>query len=309
MNSLIVVGIVFIGVVCGVFAYEALMRMMGVRAASAAQLVGTSVQQASVNNGGAMSQAKQSGLLIRVAALLNSLLPMSRNNSKKLSDRLVQAGLNVQSETWHSFRLSCVIFSCVAAFFAVNLLSHNLFASVFAAVFGGFVAWYVLDAYLNSKVKTRMAQIDAALPDAMELLGVALAAGSPVEQSFKEVAKSLSGPISQELSVIDREVNLAGKTREAALEAFSERVPTQEVGAFVAQITQALNQGSSIADGLVNQAALMRERTQAEMLQEIRKMPTKLDVVLSLCFVPPTTILVLVPTVIRLLSFLRGGLA
>ena len=308
MNSLIVVGIVFIGAVCGVFAYEALMRIMGVRAASAAQLAATSVQQASANSS-SVSQVKQSGLLIRAALLLNSLLPMSQNNSKKLSDRLVQAGLNVQSETWHSLRLSCVIFGCVVAFFAVNLLSHNLFASVFAAVFGGFVAWYVLDAYLNSKVKTRMAQIDAALPDAMELLGVALAAGSPVEQSFKEVAKSLSGPISQELSVIDREVNLAGKTREAALEAFSERVPTQEVGAFVAQITQALNQGSSIADGLVNQAALMRERTQAEMLQEIRKMPTKLDVVLSLCFVPPTTILVLVPTVIRLLSFLRGGLA
>ena len=37
-------------------------------------------------------------------------------------------------------------------------------------------------------------------------------------------------------------------------------------------------------------------------------MPTKLDVVLSVCFLPPTTVLVLVPTVVRLLAFLKTSM-
>lgn len=64
-----------------------------------------------------------------------------------------------------------------------------------------------------------------------------------------------------------------------------------------------------MAQGLANQAALARARAQAAALEHIRKMPTKLDVVLSVCFLPPTTLLVLVPTVVDLLAFLGGGLA
>lgn len=56
------------------------------------------------------------------------------------------------------------------------------------------------------------------------------------------------------------------------------------------------------------QAALSRERAQADALERIRKMPTKLDVILSVCFLPPTTIVVLVPTVVKLLSFLQESM-
>ncbi len=67
-------------------------------------------------------------------------------------------------------------------------------------------------------------------------------------------------------------------------------------------------QGSSIAEGLSSQAALARETAQAAALERIRKMPTKLDVVLSFCFLPPTIALVVVPTVVDLLEFLNDTL-
>lgn len=60
-----------------------------------------------------------------------------------------------------------------------------------------------LQLYLRSKRQARRAAIDAGLPDAMELLGVAIAAGSPVEQCFRQVAESLNGPLADEFRLVD----------------------------------------------------------------------------------------------------------
>ena len=81
-----------------------------------------------------------------------------------------------------------------------------------------------------------------------------------------------------------------------------------DVSAFTAQLMQAVSQGSSLTEGLAVQAALARETAQAEAMERIRKMPTKLDIVLSLCFLPPTVALVVVPTVVNLLNFLNDSM-
>lgn len=143
----------------------------------------------------------------------------------------------------------------------------------------------------------------------MELLGIAIAAGSPIEQCFREMATSINGPLSEEFALVDQEVNLLGHTREQALDNLADRCRSQDVTAFVAYLTQAISQGSSIAGGLASQAALARETAQADALERIRKMPTKLDIVLSMCFLPPTVILVVVPTVVNLLNFLNDSMS
>ena len=56
------------------------------------------------------------------------------------------------------------------------------------------------------------------------------------------------------------------------------------------------------------QEALARQTAQTALLERIRKMPTKLDMVLSFCFLPPTIALVVVPTVVDLLKFLNDTL-
>ena len=104
------------------------------------------------------------------------------------------------------------------------------------------------------------------------------------------------------------EVNLLGRSREEALEHLGQRCRSQDVSAFTAQLMQAVSQGSSLTEGLAVQAALARETAQAEAMERIRKMPTKLDIVLSLCFLPPTVALVVVPTVVNLLNFLNDSM-
>ena len=245
----------------------------------------------------------------RAVTALAGFAPLSMKERERSRERLRCAGIALEPETWRCACFAAVSGCVLVAVAACAALHVTPVAFVFAVGGAGFAGCGGLQLYLRSKRQARRAAIDAGLPDAMELLGVAIAAGSPVEQCFRQVAESLNGPLADEFRLVDQEVNLLGHSRAKALSNLAQRCASQEVTAFAAQLTQAIEQGASVAQGLANQAALARSRAQAAALEHIRKMPTKLDVVLSVCFLPPTTLLVLLPTVVDLLAFLGGGLA
>lgn len=245
----------------------------------------------------------------RAVTALAGFAPLSMRERERSRERLRCAGIALEPETWRCACFAAVSGCVLVAVAACAALHVTPVAFVFAVCGAGFAGCGGLQLYLRSKRQARRAAIDAGLPDAMELLGVAIAAGSPVEQCFRQVAESLNGPLADEFRLVDQEVNLLGHSRAKALSNLAQRCASQEVTAFAAQLTQAIEQGASVAQGLASQAALARSRAQAAALEHIRKMPTKLDVVLSVCFLPPTTLLVLVPTVVDLLAFLGGGLA
>lgn len=87
--------------------------------------------------------------------------------------------------------------------------------------------WMAPSWALSRRERNRRRAIELALPDAMELLGIAIAAGSPIEQCFREVAESMDGPLAREFSLVDREVNLLGRSREEALEHLGQRCPAR----------------------------------------------------------------------------------
>ncbi len=244
----------------------------------------------------------------RISGLIERIAPLSEGNSHRLRERLRAAGARMEPETWRCLRVLACAAACGVGFAVASLLGLGMLGSVFLSAAGMACGCGVMEWKLVSGRRERIEAVEASLPDAMELLGIALAAGSPVEQCFREVAGSLTGPVSEEFQIVDRDVNLLGRSRDDALKRLAQRCASQEVGAFVAQITQAINQGASVAEGLKTQAALSRARSQADALERIRKMPTKLDVVLSVCFLPPTTVLVLAPTVAKLLAFLQESM-
>ena len=251
------------------------------------------------------------GLLGSVAAratrTIERVAPLDRDGADRLRDRLSRAGCAVAPETWRGVQAVAALLGASACA-AGALWAASPVAMLPGALLGVAMGVGLAELWLARRRRRRIADIEAGLPDAMELLGVALAAGSPVEQCFREVAQSMDGPLADELAAVDREVNLLGRGRAEALAHLAERCASPQVSAFSAHIVQAIEQGSSIAEGLALQAQLAREAAQADALERIRKMPTKLDVVLSVCFLPPTVALVLVPTVMSLLAFLSDSM-
>lgn len=247
--------------------------------------------------------------LAAAARRIERVLPMTRADGDAYRTMIAQAGWRLEPETWRAARIvsasACGALACVSFLAACGATPLAACSAAAAAAVAG---WSAPRLALARAAARRRRSIEAQLPDAMELLGIAIAAGSPVEQCFREVAQNLEQPLSGEFEAVDREVNLLGHSREQALDHLAARCESRDVSAFVAQLAQAVNQGSSIAEGLSSQAALARETAQATALERIRKMPTKLDVVLSFCFLPPTIALVVVPTVVDLLKFLNDTL-
>lgn len=299
-----------VGCLLGLVAYEVLVRISQpegrVIVAGTQGEKRTSKRESTEKKG---SRLRASGMLALLSDALERFAPFARPDFDACRERLARAGVSLSPATWRSLR---VLFAALGAFLVGGICalitSFPLAISAVLLCLGGIVGWMAPLLVLASREKERRRAIDVHLPDAMELLGIAIAAGSPVEQCFKEVSQSVEGPLSEELSLVDQEVNLLGHARETALENMADRCRSQNVSAFVTQLTQAITQGSSIAEGLTTQATLAREAAQVAMLERIRKMPTKLDIVLSLCFLPPTVVVVIVPTVVNLLAFLNDSM-
>ena len=308
MQGLTLCAICLLAVAAGLAVYEALNAWAGVKGRRHMPAWAKPEQE----GGGAsrhLAREAMARLRERAVTALAGFAPLSMRERERSRERLRCAGIALEPETWRCACFAAVSGCVLVAVAACAALHVTPVTFAFAVCGAGLAGCGGLQLYLRSKRQARRAAIDAGLPDAMELLGVAIAAGSPVEQCFRQVAESLNGPLADEFRLVDQEVNLLGHSRAKALSNLAQRCASQEVTAFAAQLTQAIEQGASVAQGLANQAALARARTQAAALEHIRKMPTKLDVVLSVCFLPPTTLLVLVPTVVDLLAFLGGGLA
>ena len=308
MQGLTFCAICLLAIAAGLAVYEALNAWTGAKERGPAP-AWAKPDQAGGDASRHHAHAGMARLWSRAVEALAGFAPLSMRERERSRERLRCAGIALEPETWR-----CVCFAAVSGCVVVAVatcIALRATPAVFAFVVcgAGLAGCGGLQLYLQSKRQARRAAIDAGLPNAMELLGVAIAAGSPVEQCFRQVAESLSGPLADEFRLVDQEVNLLGHSRAKALSNLAQRCASQEVTAFAAQLTQAIEQGASVAQGLANQAALARSRAQAAALEHIRKMPTKLDVVLSVCFLPPTTLLVLVPRVVDLLAFLGGGLA
>lgn len=247
-------------------------------------------------------------MLVRLAGRVGRIMPLAHADSDEYRETLERAGVRMEPETWQGVRILSTLGCLVVAAALALPGSGPVPLRLGMTALGGVAGWAVPAALLAVGTKRRREALELQLPDAMELLGIAVAAGSPIEQCFREVAEALEPPFSEEFLMVDREVNLLGTSREEALDKLVRRCGSQQVAAFAAQLSQAINQGSSIAEGLASQAAMARDTAQAAVLERIRKMPTKLDIVLSFCFLPPTVALVIVPTVVELLAFLNDTL-
>ncbi len=236
------------------------------------------------------------------------VLPMTRLDGEAYRGLLARAGWSIEPETWRGIRVLITVACAALVGFATAGTSRDpLFVGVFVAI-ASVLAWVASRVVLGRAVVLRRRMLENQLPDAMELLSIAIAAGSPVEQCFREVAGNIGQPLAAEFAAVDREVNLLGHSRDQALSNLARRCESRDVSAFVTQLALAVNQGASIAESLSAQAALARQTAQTALLERIRKMPTKLDMVLSFCFLPPTIALVVVPTVVDLLKFLNDTL-
>ena len=159
--------------------------------------------------------------------------------------------------------------------------------------------YHVPDAVLWGRGEERQKQIARELPDTLDQMTIAVAAGLGFEGALTRAAANGKGPLAAELTRTLQDIAV-GRPRREAYDALVRRTKAVDLKRFVAAVNQADAYGIAIADVLRVQADEMRVKRRQRAEQQAMKVPVKVTFPLMLCFLPALLLVVVGPAVMGL---------
>lgn len=147
---------------------------------------------------------------------------------------------------------------------------------------------------LKRAVQSRSDAIFKDLPDIVDMLAIAVEAGSGFEAAVSTVCKSFESPLADELMIALHEMEL-GLSRREALQQLRDRVDVDAVRTLILSLLQADALGIPVGRVLKAQATEVRNRRRAWAREKAAKLPVKIMFPLVLFIFPPIMGLVLGP--------------
>jgi len=151
-------------------------------------------------------------------------------------------------------------------------------------------------AHLSKRVSR---QIDAELPDLIDLACGALLTGQSLHSAIERVASRSKSLVSGELQVFLRNVSL-GQSLSSELAALCERRPTAAMKEFVNKISISIARGTPLAESFEALSASLRERRAFDLLKRAGVNETKMLIPLVALVLPTTVLFALYPSVMVL---------
>ena len=160
------------------------------------------------------------------------------------------------------FRLQ-LAFALFPAFFVPILFllggfSNPVFLLAFGLVFG-FAGWKLTRLYFDILVRRRHAAFEDKVLDLTAGLANALKAGMAFPQALERIAARMTGPMKEELAIVQREYRL-GLEMPGALERLAERMPCEDIRLLTAAVKLTTRTGGSLAEVLAEMTEMIRGR-------------------------------------------------
>ena len=162
------------------------------------------------------------------------------------------------------------------------------------------------DALLEREARRRHRRLLGDLPDALDLLAVASAAGRSPASSLAEIAKAGSGPLSAELRMTAADLS-CGRPLGESLRALRARVPGSQLATLTASIERSRRFGSPLADQLRRQAGSLRADQRRVVEERAARAAPKIQLVVALVLVP-SVLLMIAAALFANADVLIGGL-
>jgi tight adherence protein C len=159
---------------------------------------------------------------------------------------------------------------------------------------------------IKMRAKERVEDVRCALPDAIDLLVVAMEAGSSLTQALQRVANELKAAhpvISDELQMTLLEMQ-AGASRAEALRHLSERVPDNRLRSFLTLVIQSDQLGAGLANTLRVFAEELRRSRLIEAEHKAAELPVKIAIPLVFFIFPCLMGIIFTPILIRFIRIL-----
>jgi len=246
---------------------------------------------------------KPRDLVIRVIEQIGEQIPLNPVDQKATKRDLIMAGFRAEGALKILFGIK-VVFCVVMFFFALTLremVTDNpvlRIVFVIAATGGGYFAPAF---YLESMVKKRQAQLRLSLPDALDMLVVAVEAGLGLDQALGYVSREIEHShreLSDELSLVGLEMR-AGKRRGDALKNLADRTGEPELRRLVAILIQSDRFGTSMGESLRTHSDFMRLRRKQEAEERAAKVGVKLVFPIFLFILPSMMVVAAGPALLK----------
>jgi tight adherence protein C len=147
------------------------------------------------------------------------------------------------------------------------------------------------DVWLHRRARVRGAAMEAELPDLLDLLRVALAAGLPFDRALADVARRDHGLLAAEWRAVAVQVEL-GVPREQALAELVRRCPCPGVATLAQAIERALRHGAPLVQTLHALAREARAARARRIAERAARAAPQIQLVVALLLVPSVLLLV-----------------
>ncbi|CUH42757.1 type II secretion system F family protein [Ruegeria atlantica] len=249
--------------------------------------------------------------------LLKAFVPSSKRERSKIGKLMKQAGIQRKHAIRNFYLFRVVMAFVLPAVLVVamalpietqvqlriaSLLQGITWVNALQIVTALMVAGFYGPAlWLRYRIKKRRQAIEHSLPNALDLLQVAIEAGLGFDAAMVRVSHEMAyaaPEIAQEFTILQLELQ-AGKERQAAFLDMADRVGIDELNSFANAFLQSNQYGTSISASLRRFATDMRLDRELRAQEKANRLPVQMSAVMAMCMMPVLLLICLAPMLIR----------
>lgn len=250
---------------------------------------------------------EEKGLLVTVIEQIGNAVPASDDDISIIRTDLIAAGYRAESAVavYVGLRIISAV-SLLALSLVLRTFISNPILSIILPIGATCAGYWGPSFVLDYLVGARQERIRYGLPDALDLLTVAVEAGLGLDQALQYVGNELVDAhpdVATELGMVTLEIR-GGKRRVDALRALSDRTGESEMRKLVAVLIQTDRFGTSIADSLRAHSDFMRTRRRQEAEERAGKVGVKLVFPIFFLILPSMVVVVAGPGLLQVFKYL-----
>jgi len=243
----------------------------------------------------------------RVAQLFENIghhIPMNPAEQNVARRDLTMAGFRADSSVaifYGAKVIGCIIMFLVGLLFK-DMVSPNMTPRMVILIGCTAFGYYFPTLGLEKLVKQRQLKVKQSLPDALDMMVIAVEAGLGLDQAMQYVAREIQTghkELADELGLVGLEMR-AGKRRAEALRNLATRTGEPELRKLVAILTQSDRFGTSMGESLRTHSDFMRLRRKQEAEERAAKIGVKLVFPIFLFILPSMMLVAAGPALLKI---------
>ncbi|REJ97498.1 MAG: type II secretion system F family protein [Planctomycetota bacterium] len=247
----------------------------------------------------------------RLTLLLASLLPESDERKRQIKRSLQNAGY-FEPHAWHNLaaaRYLAIVLPILAGLALLLIVPPSAEPWVIGSLVAlPMLGWSLPTLYVRSRAAERLAEIERAMPDVLDMLNMCVSQGMTVSAALRRICgdmQEVSPALAKELQIVVDQTRVG--SLEQALVNFGRRVDLPEVHSFTSLLIQTERMGTSMSEALTEYSDNMRETLRQQADQQANTASFKLLFPTVLCLMPAVFMILLGPAVIEMSDFFQGG--